>query len=206
MRAKTWLQVCGVAVLFGLLSCGGTGGPNSPATPPDPMANACTCTPSEPASTDYRHDAKHQSLPTMSGQDTTVAAILGWAIGSDPGFSAPRSGIENQVFHVASAYVQFVWLVPNDCDIHMEVSDVPDKTAPRIIVETPIDSEFCPTREAETSGLSRYGVQVSTGGFETAQGIPVDIVGMAFRDFEHQRGTNFVASLWELHPAIVTVK
>jgi hypothetical protein len=215
MRAKTWLQLCGLAVLFGLLSCGGTSGTsptttNSPAAPPPgvPSANsvACNCTASEPSSTDYRHDAKHQPLPSTTGQDITVADILGWTVGSDPDFHAPRSGIENQVFHIAQAYVQFIWLVPNDCDIHMEVSNVPDKAAPRIIVETPIDSEYCPTREAEVSGFSRYGAQVTNGGFETAQGIPVDIVGMAFRDFNHERGTKYVASPWELHPAIVTVK
>jgi len=145
-------------------------------------------------------------LPTTSGQDTSVAAILGWAIGSDPAFNAPRSGIENQVFHIPQAYIQFIWLVPNDCDIHMEISDTPSKSAQRMIVETPIDASYCPVRGAEMDGLSRYGAQVSNGGFETQQGIPIDVVGMAFRDFNHQRGTQYVATPWELHPAIVTVK
>lgn len=142
----------------------------------------------------------------MTGQDTSVATILGWDIGSDPAFDAPRSGVENQMFHIAQAYIQFIWLVPNDCDIHMEISDTPSKTAPRMIVETPIDSSYCPTREAEVDGLSRYGAQVSNGGFETQQGIPADVVGLAFRDFNHERGTQHVATPWELHPAIVTIK
>ncbi|HYL12778.1 MAG TPA: hypothetical protein VEV41_07070 [Terriglobales bacterium] len=35
--------------------------------------------------------------------------------------------------------------------------------------------------------------------------LPVDVVGLAFQDFEHNRGTLQVATEWELHPAIVTV-
>jgi len=33
----------------------------------------------------------------------------------------------------------------------------------------------------------------------------VDVVGMAFEDFEHDRGTTQVETLWELHPAIVNL-
>lgn len=227
MRSGFWLRLWLVTLIFGLLSCGSTGGGSSsssassasgaaPSNPPASSSNGaaspaasgsgCNCTPSEPSSTDYRHDAKHIDLVTSTGQDISVATILGWALGSDPAFNAPRSGVENQVFHIAQAYVQFIWLVPNDCDIHMEISDSPSKTAPRMIVETPIDGSYCPTREAEMAGFSRYGAQVSTGGFETQQGIPIDVVGMAFRDFNHQRGTQYVATPWELHPAVVTVK
>lgn len=29
------------------------------------------------------------------------------------------------------------------CDVHSEISQTADKSAPRVIVETPVDSEFC---------------------------------------------------------------
>jgi hypothetical protein len=30
-----------------------------------------------------------------------------------------------------------------DCDVHFEISQTADKNPPRVIVETPVDSEFC---------------------------------------------------------------
>ena len=36
--------------------------------------------------------------------------------------------------------------------------------------------------------------------------VPVDVLGMAFQDFNHPRGTAHVATVWELHPAVVTLK
>ena len=214
MRSR-WLQCSAVVMLFVLLSCGGSGkpgttpqagAPTESGSQPATSADICNCSPSAPDSADYRDLAKHVGLPTATPQDITVAQILQWPTGPDPAPDAPRTGNELLMFHIPTAYVQFVWLVPNDCDIHMEISDTPSKTAPRMIVESPIDASYCPTREAEMAGFARYGAQVSTGGFETQQGIPVDVVGLVFRDFLHQRGTKYVATPWELHPAIVTVK
>lgn len=205
-----------VCILFGMLSCGGGSSnrnsvmppANSPsgAAPVATSATICDCTPGEPASTDFRDAEKHVGLPSSSGQDVTVATVLGWATGPEPAFDAPRTGVETQMFHIAQAYLQFVTIVPGDCDIHMEISDNPSKTAPRMIVETPVDSEFCPARQNVVTGLARFNVQVTTAGMETPQGIAVDVLGLAFRDFNHQRGTPLVATPWEIHPAIVTIK
>ncbi len=35
--------------------------------------------------------------------------------------------------------------------------------------------------------------------------LPVDVLGMAFEDFDHYRGSAQVQTIWELHPAIVTI-
>jgi len=35
--------------------------------------------------------------------------------------------------------------------------------------------------------------------------LPVDVLGMAFEDFDHNRGSVQVQTIWELHPAIVTI-
>ncbi len=39
----------------------------------------------------------------------------------------------------------------------------------------------------------------------TVNSIPVEVTGMAFDDYDHLRGSQFVATTWELHPAVVTI-
>ncbi|HET8668713.1 MAG TPA: hypothetical protein VFM10_12090 [Terriglobales bacterium] len=178
-----------------VLSCGGGSGNSE--TP-------CGCTPSEDSSKDYRHEAKHIPLPSTTPQEIDVATILSWAQPSPPPFNAPRSGRELQLFHIARAYLQSADRVRADCDLHFEISQTASKTAPRIIVETPIDSEYCPVRENIESLLTPHGIKFPDGG-ELNPAVPVSVVGLAFLDFEHNRGSTFVATTWELHPAIVSV-
>ena len=75
-----------------------------------------------------------------------------------------------------------------------------------MVVETPRDAPYCPTRQNEVTGLSRYGVPVLTGGHNLAQPIPVEVIGLAFQDSNHERGTQKLATVWELHPALVYIK
>jgi len=118
----------------------------------------------------------------------------------------PRTGRELQLFHIAQAYVQSATLMHNDCDIHLEISQSASKAAPRIIVETPVDSEYCPARRNIQSQLAQHGFALSgTRGGELSSPAQADIVGMAFEDFEHHRGSAQVATVWELHPAVVTL-
>lgn len=135
-------------------------------------------------------------------QEVTVADILAWTHNGDPGFTAPRTGRELQLFHIAKAYLQNVWVVKDDCDLHMELSNTADATAPRMIVETPIDSEYCVARISVNQALKLKGLSMTWG---TVKSIPVSVVGMAFEDYDHTRGSQYVATPWELHPAIVTV-
>jgi hypothetical protein len=73
-----------------------------------------------------------------------------------------------------------------------------------MIVETPVDSEYCAARQNLQGQLKQHGfVLDSQHGGELPQALRVDVLGMAFEDFEHDRG--HVATLWELHPAIVTL-
>jgi hypothetical protein len=200
-----WLRLLMAVSLFAYCSCGGTSRGSSGTDPQSGMA-ICNCTPSEPPSSDFRHDAKHIPLPVgVPPQEISVGDIISWGWDAEPAFNAPRLGRELQLMHLAQAFVQFVWLVPGDCDIHMEISATADKSAPRVIVETPVDPSFCPARQNEVAGLARFGVTVTTTGMETAQGIAVDVLGLPFRDFTHQRGTTNVATPWELHPAIVNI-
>ncbi len=167
--------------------------------------NVCNCTPSESATDDYRHDAKHVGLSGPTGTEITVNDMLGWPQGAAPATTAPRSGKETQMFFIKHAYAQFADIVGVDCDVHVEISDSQDKNAPRVIVETPVDEEFCNARRALKNALAARGFNVSTGSGEINPPIPVAVLGLAFQDYEHTRGTAAVATTWELHPAIVTV-
>jgi hypothetical protein len=119
---------------------------------------------------------------------------------------APRTGRELQVFHVTQAFVQSARIVNSDCDIHLELSASPDKRAPRVIVETPVDSEFCDARHSIQSQLQQHGFMLDEQhGGELPQSIMAEVTGLAFEDFEHNRGSAQVATVWELHPAIVTL-
>lgn len=167
----------------------------------------CNCLPIEPDIADYRHLAKHVSLPSVPPQEITVTDVLGWdqnlpVLPPD----TPRSGRELQLFHVANAYLQNASVNSGDCDVHLEISQTPDRNAPRVVVETPVDSEYCSARQAIQSQLAKHGFQLDAQhGGELPQAIPAQVTGLAFEDFEHNRGSAQVATLWELHPAIVSL-
>ncbi len=57
------------------------------------------------------------------------------------------AGWSSQIVHVASAFLQEASVNAADCDVHFEISMTADKSAPRVIVETPVDSEFCSARQ-----------------------------------------------------------
>ena len=120
--------------------------------------------------------------------------------------NAPRTGRELDVFHIATAFLQNASVNAVDCDVVMEISEVSDKNAARMIVETPVDGEYCSARQNIQAQLKQHGFRLdSQHGGELPQALTVDVVGMAFEDFEHDRGTAQVATLWELHPAIVNL-
>ena len=166
----------------------------------------CKCLPIEPDISDYRHLAKHVPIPNTASEEVTVETILGWA--QDPLIppDAPRTGRELGVFHIATAFLQNASINAVDCDVVMEISHTPEKNAARMIVETPVDSEYCSARQNIQSQLKQHGFRLeSQHGGELPQAFSVEVVGMAFEDFEHDRGTGQVGTLWELHPAIVTL-
>lgn len=186
------------AILLSFLSCGGSSSDKQK----DPI---CQCVDTQPDSADYRHAAKHVDVPGGPAQEISVDTILGWPIPAEPPNDAPRTGRELQLFHIARAYLQYARVNPGDCDLHLELADSPDKNAPRVIVETPKEETFCPSRLALKTALAPQGVALGPGSGELPTPIPVDARGLAFQDFNHKRGTDFVKTTWELHPAIVTV-
>jgi hypothetical protein len=82
---------------------------------------------------------------------------------------APRTGRELELFHIATAFLQNVSVNAADCDVVMEISHAPDKKAARMIVETPIDSEYYSARQNIQPQLKQHGFLLastaSTNGF-----------------------------------------
>jgi len=166
----------------------------------------CKCLPVEPDIADFRHIAKHTAIPNIAAQEIGVDSILSWTQDAFVAPDAPRTGRELQVFHIATAFLQEASVNAADCDVHFEISQTADKNAPRVIVETPVDSEYCSARQTAQSQLAKRGFKLdSQHGGELPQALPVQVQGMAFEDFDHNRGSAQLGTIWELHPAIVTI-
>ena len=199
---KQFLLIGSVSIALLSVACnGGSYG----IVQPNPQ-DLCKCLPVEPDILDFRHIAKHVPIPVIAAQEIGVDTILDWTQDSIVLPDAPRTGRELQVFHVATAFLQEASVNSADCDVHFEISMTADKNAPRVIVETPSDSEFCSARQAAQSQLKKHGFTLeSNHGGELVQALPISVLGMAFEDFEHSRGSVHVDTIWELHPAIVTI-
>lgn len=169
----------------------------------------CACKPTHITKDDWRIEFKNGSLPQESPQELTIAALIQWPQGPELGARTPRSGRELTLYHVQNAYLQSVFLRKSDCDLHMEVSDQPDKNAARVIIETPGTSDYCQARGAMFEALRRNGITLTDLNHELSPALPVEITGVAFRDQAHPiwfaRGSDKIMTLWELHPAIVTI-
>ena len=193
----TWMTIL---VALATVSCNGQDFGFLQPTPED----LCKCLPLEPDIADYRHAAKHAPISDLVAQEVSVEIILTWPQDLLIPPDAPRTGRELQVFHIANAFLQNVSVNALDCDVSMEISQTADKSSSRMIVETPVDSEYCGARQNLQAQLKQHGFRLdSQHGGELSPALPVEVLGMAFEDFEHDRGP--VATLWELHPAIVTL-
>ena len=193
----TWITLI---IVLAMVSCSGQDFGFLQPKPED----LCKCLPLEPDSLDYRHAAKHVPIANEVAEEVSVDTILAWPQDVFIPPEAPRTGRELNVFHIANAFLQNVSVNAIDCDISMEISQTADKGAPRMIVETPVDSEYCGARQNLQAQLKQHGFRLdSQHGGELPHALSVEVSGMAFEDFEHDRGN--VATLWELHPAIVSL-
>jgi hypothetical protein len=203
LRIKTLVWVGSAMSLW--LAAGSCKGSDYGVLQPTPQ-DLCKCLPIEPDIADFRHIAKHMAIPTIAAQEIGVDSILSWAQDPFVAPDAPRSGRELQVFHVANAFLQEASVNAADCDVHFEISQTADKKAPRVVVETPVDSEYCSARQTAQAQLAKHGFKLdSQHGGELPHALPVQVLGMAFEDFSHSQGSAQVATVWELHPAIVTI-
>jgi hypothetical protein len=194
----------GSLTVLGLLAVGCNGNSYS-VLQPNPQ-DLCKCIPIEPDIIDFRHLAKHVPIPVVAAQEIDVNTMLSWTQDTFVDPAAPRTGRELQVFHIAAGFLQEASVNGADCDVHFEISQTADKAASRVIVETPVDTEYCSARQSAQSQLATHGFKLdSQHGGELPQALPVQVLGMAFEDFDHNRGSAQVATIWELHPATVNL-
>lgn len=198
---RTAIKVAGLLIAFtALFSCGGHDLRQSQSS-----QDLCNCQPEDAISTDFRHAEKHIPLPGGPATPVTVRTILSW---KQHEFvpERPRIGRENTLFQVNHAYLQWASVQTGDCDLHLEISETPDKNAPRVMVETPSDPEYCTARQNLQTQLQQHGRDLNaTEGGEIPNPFPVVVTGLAFEDFDHNRGTDTLATVWELHPAILSL-
>ena len=194
----------GSLTLLGLLAVGCNG--NSYGVLQPNPEDLCKCIPIEPDIIDFRHLAKHVPIPAVAAQEIGVDTMLSWTQDTFVDPAAPRTGRELQVFHIAAGFLQEASVNGADCDVHFEISQTADKGASRAIVETPVDTEYCSARQSAQAQLATHGFKLdSQHGGELPQALPVQVLGMAFEDFDHNRGSAQVATIWELHPATVNL-
>jgi len=174
----------------------------SPALAADKL-DVCGCKPRDEKPTDYRFAAKHIPLPDSLPKTISVQEMLGWDQSANLPNDAPRQGRELQLVTIPRAYVQFAWAYRGDCDIHIEISETPDKDAPRAIVETPVDPEYCDARKTLQKALRDHSVELSVLQQEVATPFAVSVRGLPYQDAKHKRGSRYVATVWEIHPAIL---
>ena len=198
--------------IFSLILCSACNDPARPGKRQGQPINAsllCACKPTHITKDDWRIEFKNGALPAGEPKDITVSELLAWPEGAEPGPRTPRSARETELFRIGKAYLQTAFIRESDCDLHVEISQQPDKNAPRVIIETPGTANYCDPRTNVFSDLQRRGITLTVLNQELSPPIPVEVVGTAFRDQAHPvwfaRGSDKVATLWELHPAIVKV-
>lgn len=196
-RPKKLLAGSFFACMF--LACGEQSAQDSQAE------DICACNPEETIARQYRGQAKHVPISPGPAEEISVRTILNWEVGGEPEPDAPRTGRELRLFRIPRAFLQLAWVNPGDCDLHLEISETASRNAPRVIVETSVDPGFCPARQGLKQQLAELGEQMHTGSGELRQPRPVEVLGLAFQDFQHRRGSSRVATVWELHPAVVSL-
>ncbi len=209
MRKSSAVYLLSLAWVLGLFGCSDPARPGNRKGKPISTTLLCDCKPTHITKDDWRIEHKNGPLPHLEPEDTTVVAILSWPEGSEPGPRSPRTGRELKKYRIHRAYMQTVFLRKGDCDLHIEISEQPDKAAPRMIVETPGSPDYCEARTTMYADLRHRGITITDLNQELSPAIPVEVEGVAFRDQAHTvwfaRGSDRVKTLWEIHPAIVNV-
>ena len=149
-------------------------------------------------------------LPPENATVYSVADIAKWAVPRGKLLTdAPINPHGNETVSV-TGYVRLVKLSGDDCDLHIQLGQYPDKHVPQIIAEIP-PSEI-QTRKALASLLS-VRIHAPNGRaipFDGPRAVRLTVIGKPFDDASHWEKANpkignnhgrGVATLWVVHPA-----
>jgi hypothetical protein len=172
----------------------------------------CLCKPAygqcvPTAKTHQRWHVKTRPTPhSVSTQATTVAEMIAEDIPTVTGL--PNSEIPNsdeQTVYALTGYVMLAKHAPDDCDIHLEIADTADTTAPRVIVEIPARLPH-----VQSQLIALLSLKKGTKTFTDATAPQLHFQGYGFFDLSHRvktgakqghnHGSAHVATLFELHP------
>ena len=179
-----------------------------------------------------RKEVKNRPMPASVHAKRTVKMreMIGvWDITNgeferEPTHTYPR---EDTVFTVVG-YLHRTNIAGDDCDFHIEIASSKAHGAKHIIVEIPNTSEFCTLRqkflnsvigrEKVVNGATSTIDKINTTAIIFKNPPRVTVTGYAFLDTGHwsatdhhrgngSHGSEYVASLWELHPVLdITVE
>lgn len=182
-------------------------------------AQDISCIPTTALANQHRTHLKHRDPADSSVQvyGDSVAQVLLWAAPQGITDSktrrrdepiAPR---ESEVYTVEGDLWRVI-VEDNDCDFHLELTaQSKPSTASRIIVELPHGDAFTTMREKILQELTANGYSVTVGkSIALDEPLRLTATGYAFYDSAHYskknpqkghgHGTQFVGTLWELHP------
>jgi hypothetical protein len=91
--------------------------------------------------------------------------------------------VERTVY-VLRAYVLLAKRSDDDCDIHLEVADVPNPRAPRVIVEIPYSMR--PVQNDTIAALGLDDLPFSGVAFTSQTAVRLQMVGWGFYDLSHR--------------------
>jgi hypothetical protein len=174
------------------------------------LAAALTTAPCRADGEHFRWYMKTRPAPsTFHALEATVADML--AVNLPPTAAkraeVPVYMIEKSIIEL-TAYVRLVKLSPDDCDIHIQLSDKPDGHGPQVIAEIPGNQPEARLALEAIVGHIVTGPRIFEG--DTAP--RVKLTGWAFVDLQHAHklaewdkkghahGTDAVATLLEVHP------
>jgi hypothetical protein len=182
-----------------------------------------TCGPPKfkPQSSQYRGDVKHRAPGSPTGTVIGAGNMYGFpsvtVAKAGAAKHAPMAGSKETQTFTLDAFLWQAKVEPNDCEIHLELSDSQtSSTARRVILEIPPDSAFATDYQAilgliqqKFPGTSNFGPDVP---FRFTTPVHVRITGFGFFDGVHKgfagtqggnggHGSAAVQTFWELHPS-----
>jgi len=99
-----------------------------------------------------------------------------------PDIPIDENGVEHSIYSL-SAYVLYAKRSADDCDIHLEVADVPNPLASRVIVEIP--QAMGDVQDAVVAYLGIGALPYAGVSFHTNNAVRLHFLGYGFYDLSH---------------------